>query len=136
MGTLIGLLESVAGNTQDGRDVIGIRHVGSLQTEDGFDFIDGGRACRRDACGSARWALTVLWQVGDLDAVAPHECTGGNHPEKGSSERHIRFFDELDDNELRHAVYGHEQAKIALGGADFGQVDMEEANRIRIELLP
>ncbi len=84
----------------------------------------------------ARLALTVLWQVGELDAIAPHECTGRNHLEKGSSGRHSSSFDEFDDNELRRAVYGHEQVEIAVGGTNFGQVDMEEANRIRVELLP
>jgi hypothetical protein len=47
-----------------------------------------------------------------------------------------RFFDELDDRELRGPVDGHEEIEFALGGAHLRQVDVDEADRIAVELLP
>ena len=52
----------------------------------------------------------------------------------GSS--HICFFDQFDYGELRSSVDGHEEVELALGGPHLGQVDVEEADRIAVELLP
>ena len=49
---------------------------------------------------------------------------------------HVCLFDELDHSELRRSIDGHEQVELAFGGPDLGQVDVEEADRIDVELLP
>ena len=41
---------------------------------------------------------------------------------------------QFNKGELGRAVDGHEQVKLALLGADFGDVDMEEADRVALEL--
>jgi hypothetical protein len=54
----------------------------------------------------------------------------------GSSSSHVGLFDEFDDGELRGPVDGHEQIEFALGRSYLSQVDMKEADRIAVELLP
>ncbi len=90
-----------------------------------------------EACG---WPLPVLRQIGELDAVvgdhgvdAIRNCFNERF-EEGCGSSDICFFDELDHSELRGPVDGHEQVKLAFGGSHLGQVDVEEADRIRIEL--
>jgi hypothetical protein len=56
--------------------------------------------------------------------------------EERSGASHVCFFDEFDHSELRGAVDGHELVEPAFGGPYLGQVDVEEADRIRVELLP
>ena len=56
--------------------------------------------------------------------------------EERSGGSHVCLFDELDHSELRGAVDGHEQVELAFGGSHLSQVDVEEADRIRIKLLP
>jgi hypothetical protein len=92
-----------------------------------------------EACG---WPLAVFRQVGELDTVigehgvdAVRNGFDERFEERGSS-LHVCFFDELDHSELRGAVDGYEQVELAFGGPDLGQVDMEEADRIGVELLP
>jgi len=90
---------------------------------------------------SCRNPSTVLRQIGELDSVVgehgvdairngPDECF-----EEGSGRLHIGFFHELDHSELRGPVDGHEEVEFAFGRSHFGQVDMEEADRIGVELL-
>jgi hypothetical protein len=91
-----------------------------------------------EACG---WPLPVLGQIGELDAVVGEHSVdavrnGFNERfEEGRSSSDICFFDEFDHSELRRSIDGHEQVKPAFGGSHLGQVDVEEADRIRIEPL-
>ncbi len=41
---------------------------------------------------------------------------------------------QLDEGELRGAVDSHEQMELALLGSDLGDVDMEVADRVALEL--
>src|SRR4051794_30422830 len=41
----------------------------------------------------------------------------------------------LDEGELRSSVDRHEEVELSLGGLHFGDVDVEEADRIRLELF-
>lgn len=43
---------------------------------------------------------------------------------------------QLDESELRGPIYGHEHMQLALLGSDLGDVDMEVADWIGLELLP
>src|SRR6185312_11842308 len=45
-----------------------------------------------------------------------------------------RLLVQLDEGELRGAVDGDEQVELAFGRPDFGDVDVEEADRIALEL--
>src|SRR4051812_41510935 len=47
----------------------------------------------------------------------------------------IGFFGKLDEGELRSSVDRHEEVELSLGGLHFGDVDVEEADRIRPELF-
>ena len=92
-----------------------------------------------EACG---WSLAVLRQVGELDAVVCEQ--GMDAVRNGFNERfeecgsspHICLFDEFDHGELRGAVDGYEEVELAFGSSHLGQVDVEEADRICVELLP
>ncbi len=88
------------------------------------------------------WPLPVLRQIGKLDAVvgehgvdAIRNCFHEGFEERGGRS-HISSFDEFNDDELRGAVDGHEQIELTLGGSHLCQVDVEEADRIGVELLP
>ena len=92
---------------------------------------------------SCRKPSTVLRQIGELDSVVGEhgvdairngfdECF-----EEGCGRLHIGLFNEFDHSELRGPVDGHEEVELALGRSHFGQIDMEEADRIDVEpLLP
>lgn len=91
---------------------------------------------------ACRGSLSILWQVSELDSVVGEHGVDAvrNSFDERSEERdggpRICFFDEFDDGELRGAVDGYEQVELAFGGPHLGQVDMEEADRMGIELLP
>src|SRR4051812_43988458 len=53
----------------------------------------------------------------------------GRDPRRG-------FLVQLDEGELRSAVDGDEQVELALLGPDLGDVDMEVADRVALELAP
>jgi len=42
----------------------------------------------------------------------------------------------LSDRELARAVYADEQVELALGSLHFGNIDVEEADRVAFEALP
>ena len=56
--------------------------------------------------------------------------------EEGGSSPQVGFFHEFDHSELRSPIDGDQQVELAFGGPPLGQVDVEEADRIRVELLP
>ena len=69
---------------------------------------------------SCRKPSTVLRQIGELDSVV------GEHGVDAIRNGH---------SELRGPVDGHEEVELAFGRSHFGQIDMEEADRIDVELL-
>jgi hypothetical protein len=88
------------------------------------------------------WSLPVLRQIGELDAVvgehgvdAIRDCFDEGLEERGSGS-HIGTLHQFHDGELRGAVDGDEQVELAFSGPHLGQVDMEEADRTGVELLP
>jgi hypothetical protein len=88
------------------------------------------------------WAFAVLGQVGELDAVVGQH--GVNLVRHGLDEfveelscrdgRRLRF--EPCEHVLRRAIHGDEQVELAFLGADLGNVDVEEADRVALESLP
>ncbi len=47
----------------------------------------------------------------------------------------ISLVDQLGDRELARAVYADEQVELAFGGLHFGNIDVEEADRVAFEAL-
>jgi hypothetical protein len=69
----------------------------------------------------------------DLDPVG----RGGDKGlQEGARGLRIGLVDELSDRELGGAVDGDEEIELALRGLHFGDVDVEEADRIGLELPP
>ena len=81
-------------------------------------------------------------QVGELDAVVGqhgvdlvgHGCDQGLAGSVTLS-ADAAFSMQLDEGELRGPVDGHEEIELALLGAHLGDVDVEVADRIALELL-
>ncbi len=92
-----------------------------------------------EACG---WPLSVLRQTSELDALIGEHGMDAirNGLDESFEERCcgslVWPFDEFDYSELRGLGDGYEQVELALGGSHLSQVDMEEADRIGVELLP
>jgi hypothetical protein len=90
---------------------------------------------------SCRKPSTVLRQIGELDSVVGEHSVdvirNGSDEcfEEGSCRLHIGLFNEFDHSELRGPVDGHEEVELAFGRSHFGQIDVEEADRIDVELL-
>ena len=107
-----------------------------------LDSVDMAEAVEGVAAKTCGWSLAVLWQVGELDSVVGEYGVNtiwngfDERLEERGSSSHICLFDEFDHSELRGPVDGHEQVELALRGSYFGQVDVEEADRIGVELLP
>ncbi len=86
--------------------------------------------------------LPVLRQVSELDAVVGEHGVNAvrnsfnERFEKGGGGSRICLFDEFDHSELRRSVDGDKQVEPAFGGSHFSQVDVEEADRVGVELLP
>ena len=55
--------------------------------------------------------------------------------QEGARGLHIGLMDELSDRELGSSIDGGEEIKLALRGLHFGDVDVEEADRIGLELF-
>jgi len=107
-----------------------------------LDSVDMASAVEGVASKTCGWPLSVLGQVGELDAIVGEHCVDvvrhriHERFKEGSRSPHICLFDKLDHSELRGSVDGHEQVELAFGRSHLGQVDVEEANRIGVELLP
>ena len=89
-----------------------------------------------------RWPFAVLGKVGELDSViGEHGMDAiGDLFDKGLKEGcdgpHVGPFHQLDHDELRGTIDGHDEIEPAFGGAHFSQIDVEVADRIPLELLP
>jgi hypothetical protein len=111
-------------------------------SESVFDSMDITGAIEGMAAKSHGWPLPVLRQVGELDSVvgeygvdAIRNCFDERFEEHRGVPR-ICFFDEFDHSEPRRSIDGHKQAEFTFGGSHLSQVDVEEADRIGVELLP
>ena len=97
---------------------------------------------KRMAAKAGRWPLAILRQIGELDAVVgehgmdPIRDSRDQRLEESRRSLHIGTFDQLHESELRSAVDGHKEIELAFGGAHLGQINMEVADRIALELLP
>jgi hypothetical protein len=97
---------------------------------------------KRMAAKAGRWPLAILRQIGELDAVVGEHGVDAIRDsrdqrfEECRRSLHIGTFNQLHESELRGAVGGHKEIKLAFGGAHLGQINMELADRIALELLP
>jgi fatty-acid desaturase len=55
--------------------------------------------------------------------------------QKSHSGLHVGTFNQRHEGELRGAVDGHEEIKLALGGAHLSKIDVEVADRVALKLL-
>ena len=82
----------------------------------------------------------VVRHVGELDAVVgQHGVDGIGHGsdqivQELGGDHLARFAMSLDERELAGAVDPHEQAQLSLGGLHLGDVDVEVADRVGLEL--
>ena len=86
-------------------------------------------------------AVAVLWQVGELDAVIGEDgvqvigdCFDQRLQERDRG-RSVGLVMKLDEGELRGAIDPDEEVELAFLGTDLGDVDVEVADRVRLELL-
>lgn len=91
---------------------------------------------------ASRWSSAVPGQVGELNTVVGQhgvDAIGNGRNQrfqKRGSSAHVCAFDQFNKGELRGTVDSHEQIEFAFSGANLGQVDMEVADRVALELLP
>ena len=106
-----------------------------------LDAVALTRAIERMASEPRRWTVAVLRQVCELDAVVGQHDTDvigdGLHQgvEKGRGGNGVGAVHELNAGQLRGPVDADEEVELAFGGANFGNINMEEADRIAPELL-
>ena len=60
---------------------------------------------------------------------------GDQGHEEGGGGDAGRVLDELREGELAGPIDGHEEVELAFGGLHLGDVDVEEADRVGLELL-
>ena len=107
-----------------------------------IDAVQKAGPVKRMATKACGWALAVLGQIGELDAVIGKHGVdvignGCNQSlKKCRRGAHVSTFNQFHEGELRGAVDGHEQIQLAFCGAYLGQIDMKVADRITLELLP
>ena len=92
-----------------------------------------------ELCGGP---VSVLRHIGELDAVVGQndlDLIGDGFDqgvEEGRRGYRVGSFDDLDKGELRCPVDRDVKIELSFSRADFRQIDMEEADRIALELLP
>ena len=80
--------------------------------------------------------------LGELDAVVRQDGVNaiGNGFEQVLQELPrclaVRLVHELGDRELASSVNAHEEEKLSLDRLDLGNIDMEKADWVSLELLP
>ena len=99
---------------------------------DGFSGVESCLDVRRGRTRIA-WRSEVGPVIGEdgVDLVGD----GGDQPAQevpGRAARHLLM--QLDESELRGSIDGDEEIELALGGSNLGDVDMEIADRIGLEL--
>jgi hypothetical protein len=107
-----------------------------------FDATAATHAVEGMSAEACRWSLTVFGKVCELDSIIGKyrmntvRNSFNKRFEEGSRSLHVGFRHEFDHDVLRGSVDGNEKIELALRRAHLGQVDMEEADRITVELLP
>lgn len=92
----------------------------------------------RDVAGGG--AIGVAWREGKLDAVVGQHGVGlvgygfDQGDQEGGGGSSAGLLHQLDEGELAGSVHGHEQVEFSFGRADLGDVDMEVADGIGLEL--
>ena len=87
-------------------------------------------------------AICVAWREGELDAVVGQHRVdlvwhgGDQGDQEGRSRGPASSGDGLDEGELAGPVDCYIQIELALGGSDLGDVDVEVADRVALELAP
>lgn len=93
-----------------------------------------------DAVQGSR-AATVLGQLGELDAVVGQDGVRAirtsldERLQKGAGHGPISAFVQLGEGVFGCPVDGHPKVQLAFAGANFRDVDMEEADRVGLEGL-
>jgi len=106
------------------------------------DAVEKTDPVKRMAVKAGRGSIAILRQIGELDAVVREHGMDAirdsrdQRLEESCRRLHIGTLDQLHESELGSAVDGHKEIELAFGGAYLGQVDMEVADRIALELLP
>jgi hypothetical protein len=106
-----------------------------------LDAMAAAGPVERMSSQQGRGALAVLGQIGELDAViGEHGVDPVRHRldqgvEEGRGGFDVGPLDELGKSELGRAIHRDEKVELALGGADFGEIDVEVADGIGLELL-
>ena len=86
--------------------------------------------------------VPIPWLVGELNAVVGQDRVDavGNGLKymlkKLPGGAPVRFVDEMGHGKLAGAVDGHEEIELALGRLHLGDVDVEETDRVALELRP
>ena len=106
-----------------------------------LDAVGLTRPIERMASKPRRWTIAALRQVCELDAVVGQHDTDvigdGLHlgVEKGRGSNGVGAVHELNEGKLRGPVEADEEVEFVSVGVDFGNISMEEADRIAPELL-
>ena len=85
--------------------------------------------------------FAVFGQISELDAVVgQHGVDAVRHRldqrvEKGRSGLRVGPFDELGKGKLRGPVDSNEEVELSFSSADFGDIDVKEADRVALEAL-
>ena len=88
-----------------------------------------------------RPTIAVERQIRELDAIVGKDCMQpiGHGCDQGFKEDDrcgtIGLFMQLDEGELRGSVDSNEYIEFAFLRPDFGNVDVEEADRVKLELF-
>ena len=90
---------------------------------------------------SRRRAIRVAWRESELNAVVGEnrvDLIGDSRDqglEEGGGRRPSSLFHQLHEGKFAGAVDGNIEVKLALSGLNLGDIDMEEADRIDLELF-
>ena len=87
------------------------------------------------------WTIGVARREAELDAVVRQDRVnlvrngGDQRDQEGGGGHTVGALDQLHKREFARAIDGDEQIEFAFGRLRFGDVDVKEAYRIRLELL-
>src|SRR4029077_16291949 len=91
--------------------------------------------------GSRRRAIRIAWREGELNAIVGENRVDlvrdsrNQGLEEDGGGRPPSLFHQLHEGEFAGAVDGDIEVELALSGLDLGDVDMEEADRVGLELF-
>ncbi len=106
-----------------------------------FDFILKAALIEHVVHAGCRWALCISRRKGELDAVIGWNCVDfiGNSFNQGHQESRggdaIGFGYQLNKGKFTRHINGDIEMKLAVSSLHPGNIDVEIANRIGLELL-